>query len=120
MRVISQNYAKSTLLIYNGYHQDPIFPIIILLEILTEMRAITVADGTKRTSGIDLIIFSWGTFSPALFDAMANGGVTIPVIMVASSTLLSFTFFFMKSKKIVFFFSGSLASFQCLYIACNC
>uniref|UniRef100_A0A7C8Z6E3 Uncharacterized protein n=1 Tax=Opuntia streptacantha TaxID=393608 RepID=A0A7C8Z6E3_OPUST len=44
------------------------------------MRARIVADGTKTTSGTDLIIFSWGTLSPAFFAAMAAGGVTKPVI----------------------------------------
>lgn len=54
-------------------------PRNIFLDILTEISASTVADGTKITSGMDLINLSWGTLSPALFATIAAGGVMIPV-----------------------------------------
>lgn len=90
----------------------------ILRDNLTETRAMMVADGTKMTSGMVLISFSWGTLSPALLAAMAAGGVIIPVMSVESSNLLRFTFFFMNSMN-TFFFSDSFASFHSLNHACN-
>lgn len=91
------------LLMCVSYDSDVIFCMKILLEIFTEMSAITVADGTKRTSGTFLIIFSWGTFSPAFLAAMASGGVSIPVNKVVLSARLSFTFFSINLMNFSFF-----------------
>lgn len=81
-----------------------------LLEILTEKRAKTVANGTKKTSGTALIILSCGTFSPALLAAMAIGGVTTPVSMVVSSILFSFTSSTMNFTNACFLASGLVSS----------
>lgn len=64
------------------FAEIPIFPWTIFLEILAEIRASTVTEGTKMTSGMALIMFIWGTFAAAFFAAMAAGGVAIPVITV--------------------------------------
>jgi hypothetical protein len=98
--------------------QDAPFLLKSLLENLTETRASTVAVGTKRTSGMALIAFSWGTFSPALLATMAAGGVTIPAISTMSSTLLRLTVSFIKLMSTLFFPSLSFVSSQILKHFC--
>lgn len=70
-----------------------------------------MADGTKITSGMALIILSCGKLSPALFAAIAAGGVASPVMRVESSNLLRLILSFKNSVNI-FFLSGSVASFH--------
>lgn len=103
------------LLMCVGYDSGAFDLMKILLETFTEMSASTVADGTKRTSGTFLIMFSWGTFSPAFLAAMATGGVSIPMNKVVLSTRLSFTCFSINSMNVSFL---SLASFHLSYSSC--
>lgn len=98
-----------------GYDSGAFDLMKILLETFTEMSASTVADGTKRTSGMFLIMFSWGTFSPAFLAAMAAGGISIPANMVVLSARLSFTFFSINSINSLFL---SVALFQLSYSPC--
>lgn len=87
--------------------QDATCPKNIFLDSFTEIRASTVADGTKTTSGIALINFSWGTVSPARLATIAAGGVTSPVMMVESSNLLRFSLFCINSMNSLFLFESS-------------
>ena len=90
---------------------DATFPRKILLESLTETKASMVV---AEMSGMALIILICGTPSPTLFAAMAFGGL---ITMIASSNLLSFTFFFMNSMN-TFCLSDSSAPFHSVKHAC--
>lgn len=98
---------------------DATFLRNIRRESLTEMRASTVAEGTKMTSGMDLIKLSWGKLSPALLATIAAGGVTSPVKRVELSNLFRLTLFFMKSLNNFSLSAGSFACFHFTKHACS-